>query len=159
MKKNWTPILAFLISAGAYGNSIEVYQGPLHGTESDTLLTARFRANADEPGLGRAWVEVSSRKETFEGENRVTELSHRVKIDGLTFDPETNRILYSKDGRTEICASGTASSPSQPEAGCQLVTRIERQLVDDGYYRRHRYHGIVTLKLADTPTKSLSSER
>lgn len=53
------------------------------------------------PDMGRAWVEVTTTSNDPEGGSSDVE---RIKIEGLTFDTQTNAITIDHEGKITTCA-------------------------------------------------------
>jgi hypothetical protein len=148
----WAALCCLFPNTQVFGKSLELFRSAVPDRGPHIKLATGFKANLEEPSLQRAWIQIVVRTEAFEGENRSLESTHRVSVKGLQYDPETRQIVYVAEGRQPvICASVTealflSSAGRIVQSGnCRIHSRVEKELSDDGYFRRS--HPVVTVTL------------
>ena len=123
-------ILASFITTHAFAAEILIFSEKAR--KSDGIEDAIFKVNAKK---GRAWVEFS----TYEGDwedDWYTE--YRRKVKGLTFDIETEEIVFEKDGIKTVCATTSMSRSGRTRyirktGNCYFTDYVVKELLDDGF--------------------------
>lgn len=122
--------LLVLVSGFAHAAEIKVFEAP-SGPWAQ-IIDGNFAVNKT---MGRAWVEVEI-SERARGPHRDTARSFsKAKVEGLTYDMETSKIMLDLNGQSVECAYVTNRRffSTIKETGCSLVPRKEKRIFDDGY--------------------------
>jgi hypothetical protein len=111
--------------------------------------TAEFAISEE---TGRAWVEATI-DNGGQGEDYDSYTS-RAKVKNLSYEAQTQEIVYSDKGVRVICAKVTLSkglfarpTDIRSTAGCKLLARFEWRKDDDGFEYQRRKHLVVELKI------------
>jgi len=102
---------------------------------------------------GRAWVEAAVDNG---GEGEVWDhKTLRAKLEGLSYDARTREIAYAGNGSRVVCARVTKSrflfvtwTSIKRTAACQLLSRFESVVHDDGFEHEGKKHLVVELSIA-----------
>lgn len=143
--KQLLTVLLILTSVSASAKSITVFN-KWAGYADDMI--PEFMVNKD---LGRAWVNIVTVDDWGEDEY---ETDNFVKIEGLSFNQETQQIVYT-DGTSEVvCATvrtrgrGIFRRTKIVNSGeCNFVHTVERRSLDDGFRVSRRKYDIIRLEI------------
>ena len=94
--KKFIAILALVLSTVAAAESTLIFQTKNY---SNYDVYPEFQVNKE---LGRAWVNVVLSEYVGDSSNY---FDNRVKIEGLSYNPETKEIVLEKDGQQIVCGS------------------------------------------------------
>ena len=98
-------------------------------TEPTPTISGHFNLNKD---LGRAWVTVAFAYYTGDSTKYHSTLSS-VLVEGLSFDTQTKRILYNRDGIETVCADKKWYGLKATKNCAFQVKEITRR-TDNGFY-------------------------
>lgn len=143
-------VVCSVLAGVAPASALEVGKVPaLQGS----IIETRFAAD---PVLGRAWIEVTVEDPRLHDEHLFAQVVHfeRLAVPGLSYDAETSRIVFTREGNKVACADVT---PGTKIFGRQPVVRSTGQCLidqehatvaeDDGFHIRYREHIELRLQL------------
>ncbi len=111
--------------------------------------TAEFAISQE---TGRAWVEATI-DNGGQGED-YDSYTLRAKVKNLSYNTQTQEIVYRDDGIRVTCAKVTLSKAlfARPTdirgtANCELLARLEWSRDDNGFEYQRRKHLVVELKI------------
>ena len=140
MKKLIPCLLAVISGAGvASAAPIVVLDAPIDEAES---VSAKFDYDSK---LGRAWIDIDEVDNRYEETPVATVMK---KVDGLSYDSETNQVLYRTGDRSIVCAeekSFLGIGALYNTGDCQLKVSVEERTVDDGFHPEKQSFVKVTL--------------
>lgn len=108
-----------------------------------------FEINAE---LGRAWVNLEIDDSPSDPDSMSEDL--RVQVKGLTFDMNTQEVIFDDNGAKVVCAKVITrgrgifrNSRIYNTANCQFNQFVETKMVDDGYYVTKKKYNVTTLEI------------
>ena len=127
------------------------------GPTENTLV----KAFAVDPALQRSWLEVSvidAVKESFD--------THRVRVDGLSYDAEARQVVYEIGNRRWICADVVdrgwgvfRHQQVRPTGQCSLHSEYVERVIDNGFTVEPRQYLEVHLQPVTEPVASTEEGR
>jgi len=112
---------------------------------SDTsLVSAKFDVNRE---LGRAWLEIAISDSGVVGDYSLAEVILKP-VEGLSYDQVSNRVVYTREGRSVVCANDEAFLFQRylKETGeCPISISFENRTLDDGFNQTSRVVSKVVL--------------
>ena len=145
------PLLLALTPAKAEEGSIQILQQPLE-TRGATVTEAAFKV---EPSLSRAWIEFTLQEPSTSDDGGPTTYRFRTKVDGLVFEPETQKIVFS-DSRNApvVCAEMVTKKILWRRVkrvvntgNCEISAKVSVQAIDTGFELQNREVLSATLKV------------
>ena len=111
--------------------------------------TAKFEISKE---TGRAWVEADVENGSIGDDYQ--SYTFRAEVPNLSYDTQTQEIVYSHEGFRVICAKVTQSrflftrqTKIRGTGNCRLLARFERKRDDSGFEYQTNKHLIVELKI------------
>lgn len=131
MKKLIT-ILALIFSSAVFAESIVIFEESSSNTEE--IYSVDFDVNKD---LNRAWVNVS----VADSWGDSTHYSDsRVKVKGLSYNPELNGVVYDLNGEQVLCGTFynarwviDMGMSYRPTGRCTFSNKRIKAVVDNGF--------------------------
>jgi hypothetical protein len=147
LMKSMLIALLTLASASSFAKTINLYTT----WNTHAQITSKFDINAD---LGRAWVSLDINDSPNDSESMSEE--KRIKVQGLSYDAQTNEVIYTSDGRNIVCAVAVTrgrgifrNTTIKNSKDCSFKTIIETKMVDDGFNVRRQRYQTIQLVIAD----------
>ena len=111
--------------------------------------TAKFEINEE---TGRAWVEANVENGNI-GDDYESD-TYRAEVPNLSYDAQSQEIVYGDEGFRVICAKVTRSkflftrqTKIKDTGNCKLLARFERKRDDNGFEVQRNKHLIVELRI------------
>ena len=133
-----------LLSTFAAGGEIQIMKISQYQMRNNAYVTKQFMAN---PELGRAWIEVSVTNDPDSSSDDT-----RIKLDGLSFDQQSNEVVLLHEGRLVVCATFAESGRwifrqrVMKETGkCQFKGVWKKITYDNGFEIKTTRNYIISL--------------
>jgi hypothetical protein len=143
MKTLFLSLVVLLTATVSEAASIKIYEDKPDGDH----ISASFAVNKD---LGRAWVEV---REVTYGDENSHDITTKVKVPGLSYDPELSAIVFEDEGRVVECANVVTSGRSIfrmtkiKNTNCSFSVEKLMMDIDDGFYIKRQLRVQVYLNV------------
>jgi hypothetical protein len=112
---------------------------------------AEFAVNRE---ARRAWVEVAVDNGGDGDREAWDQQTLRAKLEGLSYDARTGEIAYAANGSRVVCARVARSkflfiswTSIRKLAACNLLSRFESVVEDDGFELQRKKHLVVELSI------------
>lgn len=140
-------VLALLLtSVAASAKSIRLFT--VRSGYADEIQT-EFKVNKD---LGRAWVNVMTITDYWDEDEDITD--NYIKVEGLSYDKDTQEVVYTEQEATVVCASIRSRGRGifrhlrmDNTSECSFRIATEFKDVDDGFYVRTKKYDVVYLDI------------
>jgi hypothetical protein len=149
--KNLSICLAMVLSLTSVASEVTVLELAKQVRANDhDMVKTKFNVNEK---LGRAWVEVSLIEISDEEYDLADQL--RLKVNGLTYDMNTQEIVYNNNGKNVVCAQmqtsrswlGIKTSKLVNTGSCVIGYKNSEESYDDGFYITQRKIMTITLEI------------
>lgn len=124
-------LTALLLSSFANAEEIKIFESVNYRYQD---ARTNFEINKD---LGRAWVNLGLEDRSFD---EISYDRHRIQVEGLSFDRETNMVLLERDGQIIECGklqklrwTPFKIMEVKPTGRCKFVVKHVKLSVDDGF--------------------------
>lgn len=132
--KNVMIALSMILAAAANASEIKIAQYSQYELWGNPYVTQAFAYNSD---MGRAWVEVKITSNDPDGGVGSTD---RVKVEGLSYNPESREIVIDHEGKLTTCATVKTTGRGifkqthiKESKACKFVGRWKEITYDDGF--------------------------
>ena len=134
---NLTTAILICLTFNANANNVKIVN-ILKDTKNSSFDEATVKFNTN-PELSRAWVELTLSED---GDEEIYEMTKKIKVEGLSYNNETQEVIYQDNNTNVVCATlvesrswlGFSSSKLEMTGNCNLTAKKSSELVDDGFY-------------------------
>lgn len=139
--KKFIAIIALMISVAASAESVLIYDETI--SRDEEVYSIDFEVNKD---MNRAWVNVVT--STWRGDSSDYS-DNRRKVEGLSYDPELNGVVYDLNGEQVVCGTFynarwviDRGMSFRKTGRCTFTKKLVKEVVDNGFetYKVSKLH-------------------